>query len=123
MPGARRLSTPLKATSYTVRATDKQSLRWKRAASGSGHLAVGTWLAEAADASTWTAFTEPASPCRSHGAKAGSGGVAGRRRGRVKGVVGASLRHLRRHGGETVLSRPARARRLGRASLPGSTSR
>jgi hypothetical protein len=44
------LSTPLKTVSYTVRATDKQSLRWKRAASGPGHLAVGTWLAEAADA-------------------------------------------------------------------------
>jgi hypothetical protein len=40
----------LKTASFTVRATERQSLRWKRAADGAGHTAVGTWLAEAADA-------------------------------------------------------------------------
>lgn len=40
----------LKTASFTVRATEKQSLRWKRAADGAGHVAVGTWIAEAADA-------------------------------------------------------------------------
>lgn len=40
----------LKNTSFTVRCTERQSIRWKRAADGAGHKAVGTWLAEAADA-------------------------------------------------------------------------
>jgi len=39
----------MKTASFTVRATEKQSLRWKRAADAEGHRAVGTWLAEAAD--------------------------------------------------------------------------
>ena len=39
----------MKTIAFTVRATEKQSLRWKRAADGEGHRAVGTWLAEAAD--------------------------------------------------------------------------
>ena len=39
----------MKTTAFTVRATEKQSIRWKRAADGEGHRAVGTWLAEAAD--------------------------------------------------------------------------
>lgn len=40
----------LKTASFTVRATERQSLRWKRAAEGAGHKAVGTWLAGAVDA-------------------------------------------------------------------------
>lgn len=43
MPGT------LKTASFAVRATVEQSARWKRAAEGAGHAAVGTWLAEAAD--------------------------------------------------------------------------
>ena len=39
----------LKTASYTVRATERQSLRWNRAAEAEGHRSVGTWLAEAAD--------------------------------------------------------------------------
>lgn len=39
----------MKTASFTVRATEKQSLRWKRAADAEGHASVGTWLAEAAD--------------------------------------------------------------------------
>ena len=39
----------MKTVAFTVRATEKQSVRWKRAADGEGHRAVGTWLAEAAD--------------------------------------------------------------------------
>jgi hypothetical protein len=39
----------VKTASFTVRATEKQSLRWKRAADAEGHRSVGTWLAEAAD--------------------------------------------------------------------------
>jgi hypothetical protein len=40
----------LKTASFTVRATERQSIRWKRAAEGAGHASVGTWLAEAVDA-------------------------------------------------------------------------
>ena len=40
----------MKTASFTVRATEKQSLRWKRAAHAEGHASVGTWLAEAVDA-------------------------------------------------------------------------
>jgi hypothetical protein len=39
----------LKTATYTVRATERQSLRWNRAAEAEGHRSVGTWLAEAAD--------------------------------------------------------------------------
>ncbi len=39
----------MKTAAFTVRATEKQSLRWKRAASAEGHAAVGTWAAEALD--------------------------------------------------------------------------
>ena len=39
----------LKTAAFTVRATEKQSLRWKRAADHEGHRSVGSWLAEAAD--------------------------------------------------------------------------
>jgi hypothetical protein len=39
----------VKTASYTVRATERQSLRWNRAAEAEGHRSVGTWLAEAAD--------------------------------------------------------------------------
>lgn len=40
----------MKVATFTVRATVRQSARWKRAAEAKGHAAVGTWLAEAADA-------------------------------------------------------------------------
>jgi hypothetical protein len=40
----------LTIASFTVKATMDQSIRWKRAAAGEGHRAVGTWLAGAADA-------------------------------------------------------------------------
>jgi hypothetical protein len=43
------MSGGVKRASYTVRATEKQSLRWNRAAEAEGHRSVGTWLAEAAD--------------------------------------------------------------------------
>ena len=39
----------VKVASFTVRATERQSLRWKRAAEAEGHASAGTWLAEAAD--------------------------------------------------------------------------
>lgn len=39
----------MKTAAFTVRATEKQSLRWKRAADAEGHASVGGWLAEAAD--------------------------------------------------------------------------
>jgi hypothetical protein len=39
----------LKTASFHVRATERQSLRWNRAAEAEGHRSVGTWLAEAAD--------------------------------------------------------------------------
>jgi hypothetical protein len=39
----------LKVATFSVRATERQSLRWKRAADHEGHRSVGTWLAEAAD--------------------------------------------------------------------------
>jgi hypothetical protein len=35
--------------SFTVRASEAQSVRWKRASDAAGHRAVGTWLADAAD--------------------------------------------------------------------------
>lgn len=40
----------VKTASFTVHATEAQSVRWKSASSADGHLSVGTWLAEAADA-------------------------------------------------------------------------
>jgi hypothetical protein len=39
----------VKTASFTVRATERQSSRWKQAAEAYGHASVGTWLAEAAD--------------------------------------------------------------------------
>ena len=39
----------LKTASFHVRATERQSLRWNRAAEAEGHRSAGTWLAEAAD--------------------------------------------------------------------------
>ena len=43
-------SSGLKVATFTVRATMRQSVRWKQAAEAAGHASVGTWLAEAADA-------------------------------------------------------------------------
>jgi hypothetical protein len=40
----------VKTATFTVRATERQSTRWKQAADAYGHASVGTWLAEAADA-------------------------------------------------------------------------
>jgi hypothetical protein len=40
----------VKVATFTVRSSAEQSVRWKSAASADGHLAVGTWLAEVADA-------------------------------------------------------------------------
>lgn len=40
----------MKTASFTVRATEAQSIRWKRAADLEGHRSAGTWLADAADA-------------------------------------------------------------------------
>src|SRR6202035_891686 len=40
----------MKTASFTVRATMPQAIRWHQAAEADGHAAVGTWLAEAADA-------------------------------------------------------------------------
>jgi hypothetical protein len=39
----------LKVSTFTVRATERQSARWKQATEAYGHASVGTWLAEAAD--------------------------------------------------------------------------
>ena len=39
----------MKTAAFTVRATERQSLRWKRAADAEGHRSVGTWVAEALD--------------------------------------------------------------------------
>jgi hypothetical protein len=39
----------MKVASFHVRGTEKQSLRWKRAADGEGYASVGGWLADAAD--------------------------------------------------------------------------
>jgi hypothetical protein len=40
----------VKTVAFTVRGTMAQGIRWKQAADADGHLAVGNWLAEAADA-------------------------------------------------------------------------
>jgi hypothetical protein len=40
----------VKVATFTVRATEAQSIRWKQAADAEGHRSPGTWLAEAADA-------------------------------------------------------------------------
>ena len=40
----------MKRASFSVNASEPQALRWRRAAEADGHRAVGTWLAEAADA-------------------------------------------------------------------------
>ena len=39
----------MKVASFTVKATERQSVRWKRAADSEGHRSVGTWIAEALD--------------------------------------------------------------------------
>ncbi len=39
----------MKTASFTVRATERQSARWKQAAEAYGHASVGSWLAEAVD--------------------------------------------------------------------------
>jgi len=40
----------VRTVAFTVRGTMAQGIRWKQAADADGHLAVGNWLAEAADA-------------------------------------------------------------------------
>jgi hypothetical protein len=40
----------LKVATFTVRATEKQSIRWKRAAEGEGFASVGSWAGGALDA-------------------------------------------------------------------------
>ncbi len=40
----------MKVATFTVRATEAQSVRWKRAAEAEGLASVGNWLARAADA-------------------------------------------------------------------------
>ena len=40
----------VKVATFTVRATQAQSERWKRAAEGEGYASAGAWLADAADA-------------------------------------------------------------------------
>ncbi len=40
----------MKVATFTVRATEAQSVRWKRAAEAEGFPSAGAWLAEAADA-------------------------------------------------------------------------
>ncbi|HVR95227.1 MAG TPA: hypothetical protein VMW27_01340 [Thermoanaerobaculia bacterium] len=40
----------MKVATFTVSATQEQSIRWKRAAEAEGHRSAGTWLAAAADA-------------------------------------------------------------------------
>jgi hypothetical protein len=40
----------VKVASFSVRATEAQSVRWKRAAEAEGFTSAGAWLAEAADA-------------------------------------------------------------------------
>jgi hypothetical protein len=40
----------VKVASFHVRATEAQSIRWKRAAEAEGYASAGSWLAEAADA-------------------------------------------------------------------------
>jgi hypothetical protein len=44
------VTAPLKVANFTVRATQAQSERWKRAAEGEGYASAGAWLADAADA-------------------------------------------------------------------------
>ena len=44
------MTATLKVASFTVRATQAQSERWKRAAEGEGYASAGAWLADAADA-------------------------------------------------------------------------
>lgn len=39
----------MKTAQFNVRASERQSARWKQAAEAHGHASVGTWLAEAAD--------------------------------------------------------------------------
>lgn len=44
------MKSDLKVASFTVHASQEQSIRWKRAAEAEGFRSVGTWLARAADA-------------------------------------------------------------------------
>jgi hypothetical protein len=39
----------LKVASFTVRATERQSITWKRMAQGEGYAAVGSWIADSLD--------------------------------------------------------------------------
>ena len=39
----------MKTVAFTVRGTEKQSIRWKRAANAEGYPSTGAWLADAAD--------------------------------------------------------------------------
>ena len=39
----------MKTASFTVKATQKQAIAWKRRADSEGHRSVGTWIAEALD--------------------------------------------------------------------------
>ena len=47
--GRPAVSHGLTMATFTVRATEKQSLQWKRWAAAEGHISVGVWLAFAAD--------------------------------------------------------------------------
>jgi hypothetical protein len=40
----------VKVATFTVRATEAQSVRWKREADAEGYASAGSWLADAADA-------------------------------------------------------------------------
>ena len=44
------MARALTVTAFSVRATERQSVRWKQAAESEGHASAGTWLAAAADA-------------------------------------------------------------------------
>ena len=43
------MASRMKTVSFTVRASEKQSFRWKRAADSEGAASVGGWIAEALD--------------------------------------------------------------------------
>jgi hypothetical protein len=50
MAGAGPKGQAVKVATFTVRATEKQSIRWKRAAEGEGFASVGSWAGGALDA-------------------------------------------------------------------------
>ena len=56
------MSTPPKLAHFTVCADMEQSARWKQVAEAAGHVAIGTWLAEAADAYTLARVQATISP-------------------------------------------------------------